>query len=308
MKTLVTGAAGFVGRHLVRRLQIEGHEVTAFDKRDCSLGTRFIKGDITSFDFSSALKDVEVVYHLASLLGTAELFHRVVEAEQVNVIGTLNLLEAMRKNGVDKVVFTSKPNIWKYNVYTITKETCERYLEMYKNIYGLKPIIVRPFNIYGPEEELNEYRKAIPYFIIAALRGEPLEIFGDGEQTMDAIYIDDAVEALVRCEIVAPEEIVEIGSAHSIKVKDLAQKIIDITGSASRIVHVRKRRGETNAEQIRANGNMKQLISFSPKVSLEDGLKKTINWYSVNLEKFKEIHKVKKEDFQASDGDSCARP
>jgi UDP-glucose 4-epimerase len=304
---LVTGAAGFIGRHLVRRLQIEGHEVTAFDKRDCCLGTRAIKGDITSFDFSSALKDVEVVFHLASLLGTAELFHRVVEAERVNVIGTLNLLEAMRKKEVDKIVFTSKPNIWKYNVYTITKETCERYLEMYKKVYGLKPVITRPFNVYGPEEELNEYRKAIPYFIIAALRGEPLEIFGDGEQTMDAIYIDDAVEALIRCAKVAPEEIVEIGSAHSTKVQDLAQKIINLTGSTSSVVHIPKRRGETDANHIRANGNMKPLISYSPKVSLEDGLKKTINWYSENLEKFKEIYRVKKEDFQTSDGDSCAR-
>ena len=130
MKTLVTGAAGFVGQYLVRRLLADGHEVIGFDKKGSNLGTKTVRGDIVSFSFESILEDVDVVFHLASLLGTAELFHRILDAEKVNVLGTLNLLEAMRKKDIHKIVFTSKPNFWKYNVYTITKQTCERYLEM----------------------------------------------------------------------------------------------------------------------------------------------------------------------------------
>lgn len=298
MKTLVTGAAGFIGKHLVRKLVAEKHEVIAFDKKNCSMGTRFIQEDIVSFDFGDVLQDVDVVFHLAGLLGTTELFHRIIDAERVNVLGTLNLLESMRKNDVNKILFTSKPNVWKYNVYTITKENCERYLEMYTEIYGFETVITRPYNVYGPAELLIEYRKAIPYFIIAALKGEVLEILGDGKQTMDAIYIDDVVDALIRCAMVTPKEIVEIGSSNPIKVKDLALKIIDLTGSNSEIVHMPMRRGESGARKICASANMKRLIGFQPKVSLEDGLKRTINWYSKHLQEFKEIYKFKEEDFQ----------
>ena len=297
MRTLVTGAAGFVGKHLVRRLLVEGHEVIAFDKRECNLGTKTIRGDIASFDFEEILKDVNVVFHLASLLGTAELFHRIIEAERVNVLGTLNLLEAMRRKEVNKILFTSKPNVWKHNPYSITKETCEHYLEMYQCIYGFQSIIVRPYNIYGPEEELAEYRKAIPYFVIAALKGEPLEIFGNGEQTMDAIYIDDAVEALVRSAEVAPKETVEIGTSKPVKVKQLAERILDLTHATSPIIHIPMRRGEESTKEIYANGSMNRLLGFSPRITLDEGLKKTIAWYSKHLDEFGTIYKLGTEDF-----------
>jgi nucleoside-diphosphate-sugar epimerase len=298
LKILVTGAAGFIGKHLVRRLMVDKHEVIAFDRRSCSLGTQSVQGDVVSFDFSSILEDVDVVFHLASLLGTAELFHRIIEAERVNVIGTLNLLEAMRKKEVDNIVFTSKPNIWKDNPYTITKETCERYLMIYRNVYGFNAVIARPFNVYGPEEQLDEYRKAVPYFTIAALKNETIEIFGNGEQTMDAIYVDDAIEALVRSSTVRPKEIVEIGNGKALKVKQLAQEIIDLTKSKSRLLYIPMRRGEADAKNVRANGNIERLIGFHPKISLEEGLKKTIGWYSKHLQDFNNIYKFREEDFQ----------
>jgi len=298
LRILVTGAAGFIGKHLVRRLMADKHEVTAFDRRSCSLGTEFVQGDVASYDFSDILAGVDVVFHLASLLGTAELFHRIIEAERVNVLGTLNLLEGMRKKGVDNIVFTSKPNFWKDNAYTITKETCERYLTMYRNVYGFNAVIVRPFNVYGPEEHLNEYRKAVPYFTVAALKNETIEIFGNGEQTMDAIYVDDAIEALVRCSTVRPKEIVEIGNGKPLKVKQLAQEIIDLANSKSRVLHIPMRRGEADAKNVHANGNIERLIGFLPKISLEDGLRRTIDWYSKHLQDFNTIYKFKEEDFQ----------
>jgi UDP-glucose 4-epimerase len=293
MKAFVTGAAGFIGGNLVRKLLEKDYEVIGFDKKKCSAEIQSVQGDIGSFDLSEVLENVDIVYHLASLLGTAELFERVVEAERVNVLGTVNLLEAMRKNDVDKIVFTTKPNVWKFNVYTITKENCERYLEMYKSVYGFKTILARPFNIYGPDEMLTEYRKAIPYFIVAALKGEPLEVFGDGEQTLDPIYVDDAVEALFRCGKLLPEETVEIGSCKPIKVGDLAQRILDLTHSDSHVVHVPMRSGETCTSIICANGNSQRLIGFSPKVSLEAGLRRTITWYSDHLEDFRTIYTFK---------------
>lgn len=296
MKILVTGSAGFIGRHLVRRLLSEGHEVIGFDVRARALGTTTFRGDIASFNFDEILDGVDVVFHLASLLGTAELFHRIVEAERVNVLGTLNLLEAMRRKNVNKIVFTSKPNIWKYNPYTITKDTCERYLEMYRHVYGFESIIVKPYNIYGPAEDLAEYRKAVPYFVLAAVKGEPLEIFGDGEQTLDPIYVDDAIEALERCAKVAPKEIVEIGNSKPVKVVQLAEKVLELTNSPSKIVHIPMRRGEGQTGELCASGNMKHLLDFSPNISLDEGLRRTIKWYSKNLDDFSCIYKLKPED------------
>lgn len=296
-RSLVTGATGFIGKHLVRELIRKGHEAIAFDKKQENVGTEFVQGDIVSFNFDEVLGDVDVVFHLAGLLGTTELFHRIIEAEKVNVLGTLNLLESMRRNDVEKIVFTSKPNVWRYNVYTITKENCERYLEMYREIYGFKVVITRPFNVYGPDEALREYRKAIPYFIVAALRNEPLEIFGDGEQTMDAIYVEDTVEALIRCAEKLPKETVEIGSSEPIKVNDLAEKIVKLTESKSEIVYKPMRKGETSPRYICANGNMKRLLGFKPRIILKEGLRRTIKWYKEHLDEFKEIYMFKPEDF-----------
>ncbi len=297
MKALVTGAAGFIGKHLVRELMQEGHEVIGFDKNQGNIGTEFIQGDTVSFNFDEILDGVDAVFNLAGLLGTTELFHRIIEAEKVNVLGTLNLLESMRRKNVKKIVFTSKPNVWKYNVYTITKENCERYLEMYREIYDFKPVITRPFNVYGPEEYLIEYRKAVPYFIVAALRDEPIEVFGDGEQTMDVIYVDDTAKALIKCAEKLPKETVEIGTSKPIKVKDLAEKIVELTSSESEIIYKPMRKGETNPKYISANGDMERLLGFKPTTGLQEGLKLTIKWYKEHLDEFEEIYKFKEEDF-----------
>ncbi len=299
---LVTGASGFIGRHLVRALSKEGFRVIALDRRYFNFGDpkiKFLVGDILRYDFEQLFKqkEVEGVFHLAGLLGTTELFHRIIEAEMVNVVGLLRVLEAMRKKGVEKILFTSKPNIWKNNVYTVTKENAERYLNMYREIYGMNVVITRPFNVYGPEEYLSEYRKAIPYFIVAALRNEPLEVFGTGEQTMDPIYVEDAVQAIIRSYLVALREVVEIGSSKSIRVIDLARKIIELTGSSSEIIHLPMRKGEpVDVIDVRADGKMGSLIGYKPRVGLDEGLSMTIEWYEKHLDEFLDYYRYSEED------------
>jgi len=296
MKALVTGASGFIGRNLSSQLSSNGFDVTGFDNK-IGYGGKLILGDIASFDLDDTLEGVDIVFHLAGLLGTTELFHRIIEAERVNVLGTLNLLESMRRCGVSRVVFTSKPNVWRHNVYTITKENCERYLEMYKEIFGLTTVIAKPFNVYGSGESLSEYRKAIPYFIVSALRNDPLEVFGNGNQTMDAIYIDDAVDGIIKCAEVLPREVVEIGSANPITVNNLAEKIIKLVGSKSKIVHLPMRKGETDLHHVCANGNMERLVGIKPRIGLDEGLIRTIKWYKTHLCEFEQIYTFKKEDF-----------
>ena len=299
MKALVTGSSGFIGTHLVQELVRQGYEVIAFDRRTSNqVGSEnSVKGDVVSFRFDEILEDTDVVFHLAGLLGTTELFHRIIEAEKVNVLGTLNLLESMRRKGIDHIIFTSKPNIWKYNVYTITKENCERYLEMYRKIFDFRTVITKMFNVYGPGLLLNDYRKAIQYFIIAALKNEPLELFGNGEQTLDPIYVADAVEALTLCAEKLPQEIVEIGWSTPISVNTLAKRIIDLTNSRSKVVYKPMRRGESTPKRICANNNMERLIDYRPKVNLNDGLIKTIVWSRGHLREYEDIYSYKKEDF-----------
>jgi len=114
---------------------------------------------------------------------------------------------------------------------------------------------------------------------------------------MDAMYLDDAVEALIRSAQIAPKKVVEIGNSKPVKVKDLAEKVLNLTKSSSSIVYIPMRRGEEKYKEIRANGNMNQLLGFSPRVSLDEGLKKTIAWYSKHLNEFRDIYKFQAEDF-----------
>lgn len=293
---LVTGGSGFIGRFLVRELVKEGKKVIVLDKRiDTELQrelpkVRFYEGDITKgIPWEKLLDEVDTVYHLAGLLGTSELFPRIIEAETVNVLGTLTLLENMRKYDVNKIVFTSKPNIWKHNVYTITKENCERYLRMYHEIYDIKTVILCPYNVYGPEEKIEEYRKAVPYFIISALQNKPLEVYGNGEQTMDLIHVRDAVRAFLLAgeNEKAVGKTIEIGSATETSVNHLAEMIIKLSNSKSKIVHIPMRKGEVENTRLCASiSDMRVLLDFIPKIELEEGLEDTIKHYRETLKKY----------------------
>ena len=282
-KILITGGTGFIGSHLVEALHRKGHTVSTFDHtpRQHQAPTTVFQGDIRDEEaVNRAIAGQDIVYHLAGILGTHELMEGIKEAVEINVVGTLNVLNAVQKHG-SRMVLASKPNIW-LNTYSITKETEEQFCLMYHHEFGTPIAIVKWFNAYGPRQKTSRVQKAVPTFIMRALRNEPIPIFGNGQQTADFVYISDLVDATIR---VAEEprcfgRIVEIGTGKETAVTELANSIISLTGSRSQLEYLPMRSGEESNARVFADCQaMRDLLGFCHQVELEDGLKETISYY-----------------------------
>jgi nucleoside-diphosphate-sugar epimerase len=222
MKTLVTGGAGFIGSHLVRRLVADGHDVTVLD--DLSTGRlaniedvdvrATLVGDVRAFGVCcDAVHGCDVVFHLAALGSVPRSVTDPLTTHDVNVTGTLNVLEAARRDGVERIIYASSSSVYgdqggepkhehmccePTSPYGVSKLAAERYVSAFAKTHGMETISLRYFNVYGPRQNPNgPYAAVIPRFITAALRGAPLTIYGDGHQTRDFTYVADVVEANV---------------------------------------------------------------------------------------------------------------
>lgn len=267
---LVTGGDGFIGKHLVKALKAQ-----SYDKK---------KGQdiLDKQKLNDAVKGKDFVIHLAGMLGTHELIDNVYEAAMVNIIGTLNVLEACKNNNV-KLIEISKPNVW-VNTYSITKECCEKFTEMYRIEHGLKAVIVKWFNVYGSGQPLLAeagYKKAVPTWIVAGLKGEPIEVYGNGQQTVDLVHTDDVVDSIKaiiknfnKCE----GQTFEIGK-DEVELNLVAKMIRDLTGKSD-IRYIKMRKGEVENTRIKADlSKIYNYTGWKPKVDLIKGLKETINAY-----------------------------
>lgn len=286
MKILVTGGSGFIGSHLIDELQSRGHEVISYDLRPSQYNsTKTVIGSVIDRDkLGRAIAGCDFVFHLAGMLGTHELVDCAIEATQVNVIGTLNVLEACKAYRV-KLVEISKPNCW-VNTYTITKVAAENFTEMYRREHGVESVTIKWFNVYGGRQPLTEevgYKKMIPTAIVNSLRSEDIEVYGSGEQTMDLVHTIDTVEATLaimdnwgQCK----GGTFEIGSGEEVTVNQAVYDIIRLTESNSRIIHVPMRKGEVDNTRIKADlAQISILTGWVPRVSLLEGLIQTILWY-----------------------------
>lgn len=293
---LVTGGSGFIASFLVEELLRKGYRVTIFDvdRPKFTLNVPFILGDITDRNaVHRALEEQDVVFHYAGILGTHETVENAHEAARVNILGALNVYDAAAKHNA-KVFDVTKPNYWR-NPYTITKIAAEEFGLMYREEFKLPVVFLRYFNVFGPRQKTDIYQKAVPTFILQALKNESLTIFGDGTQGTDHIFVEDAIGATVNLfeNGIIPEKAVEIGSGVEVTVNELAEKIIKLTRSRSRIKHIPMRRGETEHARIQADiSYLRDVVGYRFKASLEDGLLKTINYYK-KLLKSQEISKKK---------------
>lgn len=318
MKTVVTGGSGLIGSHLVRQLTQQGRDVVVLDdfsrgkpQNLTDLGVQQTPRQVDLRDYAQtvrALAGADSVFHLAARVGSVEMLHGGELAEllalQTNLVIDANVFRGCLENRVKKLVYASSVSVYPIDhqntAGVVFKEEDMPYLNPeggygwaklmgeieLKWMAGLDIGIARIFNVYGEGESPDADAHVIPALMrkVALYPDEGLAVWGDGSQTRDLLYVEDAVEALLRLEekVAAPPVVVNIGSGDTVTVRELVNIIIKVSGKRieptfdpSRPVGPRSR----TADITRA----KQLLGWEPKVTLEDGLSRTYNWVALRL-------------------------
>lgn len=303
MKVLVTGGAGFIGSHLSEELAAQGNEVCVLDNlsvgrnnlpvlKEC--GAEFVEGDIRDLALVTKVsKGCGAVFHLAAMNRAMRSIKNPLEANEVNVTGTLNVLEACKANGVDRMIFASSSSVYggaqKNNVedqtlhplhpYGVGKLAGEEYCRVYHELYGVKTTVLRYVSVYGPRQRADiAYAAVIPKFIKAILSGGEMEVFGTGKQTRQFTYVKDNVRGTIAAwkNEKAVGQIFNIASGEETSVLDIAKTLEKITGKKSRIKHMDAIPGDPLTNKIDVS-KAKRMLGFSPEYSLEKGLAETIS-------------------------------
>lgn len=301
MRILITGGSGFIGSHVAELFQGRAEVVVLDDFRSghrrnlAGLDHRLIEGSIMDdAALAEAVQGVDLVFHLAAMISVPESVLNPAECERLNTQGTEQVLRASVRAGVRKVVLASSAAIYGNNPtvpkvetmtpepqspYATTKLAGERLLEEFRVRDGLATASLRFFNVFGPRQDpRSAYAAAVPIFIAKALRHEPILIHGDGGQTRDFVYVKDIVGAL---EFAATSPgmhgTYNVGYGQSISILRLAEEIIRLTGSRSRIEHASERPGDVrhslaSAEKLRTAG-------WKPRHTVAEGLAATIDYF-----------------------------
>jgi nucleoside-diphosphate-sugar epimerase len=304
MKLCVTGGAGFIGSNLVDRLVALGHEVVVLDNlstgrvenlADVRGRVRFVEGDLREpSEVAEAVKGCEVVFHQAALAAVARSVEQPQEVFDVNVTGTLNVLEAARSLGVRRVVFASSSSVYGDAVtlpktesaavrplspYAATKAAGEGLLAAWHATYGLETVALRYFNVYGPRQSpRSRYAAVVPKFVEAVLAGDAPVIYGDGQQTRDFTWVGDVVDALVKAAH-APGAVgagpINLGGGERVSVLDLAQRVARAAGRTVSPRHEPSRTGDVrhSLADIRL---AREALGWTPSTALDAGLARLV--------------------------------
>jgi len=315
---LVTGAGGFIGSHLTEKLAGLGARVRAFvrynSRNDWGLietlpsevkeKIQVITGDLRDSETCrNAMNGVDTVFHLAALIAIPYSYVHPREVVENNIMGTLNILNAAKEYEVEKIIHTSTSEVYgtaQYvpidekhplqgqSPYSASKIGADKLAESFYRSYDLRITTLRPFNTYGPRQSA---RAVIPTIITQALAKDEV-VLGSLWPTRDFSYVDDIVDGFIRSgeSKNCVGEVINMGSGFEISIKDLADKIISLMGKKVRIVSDAKRVRPARSEVERLiadNSKARKLLGWEPRISLDEGLKKTITWFSDSPERYR---------------------
>jgi UDP-glucose 4-epimerase len=300
MNFLITGAAGFLGSSLANQLAREGHQIRGLD--DLSTGdpqalgpdVHFTRGDVSDRPkLWTLLQEVDVVYHLAARVSVPESITYPRDYNNVNVGGTVALMEAMRDVGVRRVVLASSGAVYgdlgdqplKESVtpnprspYAVSKLAAEYYVRTIGALWGIETVSLRIFNAYGPGQHLPpSHPPVVPHYLRQAQRGGTLVVHGDGSQTRDYVYVDDVISGMVAA-ATAPNIdglVINIGSGEETSINDLVKAVQDVTGSDAEVIYNPKTSG--GVSRLCADLSLaSHKLNFRPSIRLHDGLRLTL--------------------------------
>jgi dTDP-glucose 4,6-dehydratase len=309
-RVLLTGGAGFIGSNIAGELLNQDHYVVCLDnlyadRKENILEFEgnenfvFVNGDIRDLKtIQTILREhsIKKICHQAARGSVPKSVNDPILTNSINIDGTLNVLWAAKEEGVKRVVLAISSSIYgdaptlpkvetmPYNPkspYAISKVANDMYCRNFFELYGLETAGLRYFNVYGPKQDPEgAYAAVIPKFILSALRNQPLVIEGNGEQTRDFSYISDVVNAnmLALTSQKAPGHSMNIAYGKRISVNDLAGKIIQFTNSHSEIRYIEPRKGDVK-DSLADLSLAKEKLGYVPKVAIEEGLKRTVEWF-----------------------------
>ncbi|MBF8253785.1 MAG: family oxidoreductase [Deltaproteobacteria bacterium] len=303
---LVTGGAGFIGSHIVQRLVKRGERVRVVDNL-CTGEIERLASVLSVIDFveedladpavcDRVVDGVDYVLHQAAIPSVQRSIRDPMASNRANITATLNVLESCRTHGVRRLVYAASSSVYgdtkvlpkredmpatPLSPYALQKFVGERYAKLYFDLYKLETVSLRYFNVFGPSQDpYSEYSAVIPKFITKLLAGEKLTIFGDGEQSRDFTYVENVVQAnlLALTADGAAGKMMNLGCGTRISLNQLVKQLENILGLNAQVEYLPARAGDVR-DSLADIGLAERLLGYQPRVSVEDGLARTVDWF-----------------------------
>lgn len=304
---LITGGAGFIGSHIADELMDNNH-ITIIDnlstgnvknlKNPEHENLNFIKADICNTNLDDITSGIDYIFHLAAMASVPLSVEKPEECTAVNVDATVKLLKSAADNDVEKIIFSSSSAVYGENrnmplketeplmptsPYAASKASCEVYLKSFYESYGLSYTALRYFNVFGPKQDKNsQYAAVIPNFISSLLEGKPAEIYGDGEQTRDFVYVGDIVRANIAAAKSDYNGVVNIASGEKLTINRLYEIVRDTLGSDLEPKYLPERPGDIK-HSLADVSNMEKIDLKIDSTDFEAQLQETVNWFKTIL-------------------------
>lgn len=307
MKVLVTGGAGFIGSNVIRLLLERGYEIKVLDNLSTGylqnikdFNVEFVEGDIRNKHLvEDAVKDTRAIFHLAASIGNVKSLNNPQEDLETNGVGTVNVLEAARKNGVNKVIYSSSAAIFGElltmpisedhpqnpdSPYGVSKLAGEKQALCFSKLYNIISVCLRYFNVYGVNQRYDAYGNVIPIFANRLLTSKQLTIYGDGEQTRDFVNVKDvAIANYLALVKVKNSGVYNIGSGKNITINQLAEYVQRASGISASIKYAPPRKGEVRHCKADISKSKKD-FGFNPDPDIRKGLREYFRWFKQDFE------------------------